>query len=508
MVQYILKSTKIVRVFIMILKEVISAVPFFKTNYAIADIENIRIKKIEMDSRLIEQGDLFICIKGFTVDGHHFVDEAIKNGAVVIIAEKELNVSVPTIIVSNTSKTLSVIAGTFFQHPTNNMRLIGITGTNGKTTTTYLLEAIFNKHDVVTGIIGTIQMKIGNKSFALNNTTPDALYLQKTFRQMVNENVSTVVMEVSSHALDLGRVHGCDYNIAIFTNLSQDHLDYHDDMDDYLRAKSLLFSQLGNTYNTEEPKFAIINADDEAGELIKKSTAQHIITYGCKNESQIMATNINIDINQTSFTLKTPLGEEQINTHLTGMFNVYNMLAASSAAIVSGIPLSTIKIALEEITGIDGRFEQVNEGQNFAIIVDYAHTPESLKNVLETIKEFSNRNIYVVVGCGGDRDRTKRPLMAEIALKYANQAVFTSDNPRTEDPQSILDDMTNVLKDTHYDVIVDRKKAIYRAINYAEENDVVLIAGKGHETYQQIDTKKYDFDDREIARRAIRSKEI
>lgn len=508
MIQYILKSTKIVRVFIMILKEVISAVPFFKTNKSIADIENIRINKIEMDSRLIEQGDLFICIKGFTVDGHHFVDEAIKKGAAVIIAEKDLGVSVPTIIVPNTTKTLPVIADVFYQHPTNYLHMIGVTGTNGKTTTTYLLEAVFNKHDEVTGIIGTIQMKIGNKSFSLNNTTPDALHLQKSFRQMVNENVSTAIMEVSSHALDLGRVNGCDVDVAIFTNLSQDHLDYHDDMEDYLRAKSLLFSQLGNTYNIQKPKFAIINADDKAGALIKKSTAQHIMTYGCKNESQVMATNINMDSTKTTFTLKTPLGEKQINSQLTGMFNVYNMLAASSAAIVSGIPLSTIKMALEEITGIDGRFEQVNAGQDFATIVDYAHTPESLKNVLETIKEFSTRNIYVVVGCGGDRDRSKRPLMAEIALKYANKAVFTSDNPRTEDPQSILDDMTNGLKASHYDVIVDREEAIFHAINCAEENDVVLIAGKGHETHQQIGTKKYDFDDREVAKRAIRSKGI
>lgn len=482
----------------------LSVIPFYETNQP---IEHIKVNLLEMDSRKVKQGDLFICIRGFTVDGHDYVEEAVQNGASAVISEEALDISVPTILVPNTSSALSILASKLYHYPTDDLRLIGITGTNGKTTITYLLEAIFKEHKEKTGIIGTIQMKIGDESYPLANTTPDALHLQKSFRQMVDEKVSTACMEVSSHALDLGRVHGCNYDLAIFTNLSQDHLDYHENMDNYFQAKSLLFSQLGNAYHQDEPKFAILNADDPHCEALSKCTAQHVITYGCKNASQVMATNIKMDIVQTSFTLETPIGSIQIDSQLTGMFNVYNMLAATSAAIVENVPLEVIKQALEKINGVDGRFEQVNEGQDFAVIVDYAHTPDSLENVLTTIKDFSEQNIYVVVGCGGDRDRSKRPLMAEIAVQHATKAIFTSDNPRTEDPQLILDDMTNGLAASNYEVVVDRAEAINKAVNGAEANDVILIAGKGHETYQQIGQVKHEFDDREVARIAIRSLE-
>lgn len=490
------------------LKDLLCAVPFYETNTKIDDIE---FNTIEMDSRKVKQGNIFICISGFTVDGHEYVKQAEENGAVAVIAEKTINedVSIPIIKLTDTNRALPMLAAKLFDYPTAKLPLIGVTGTNGKTTVTYLLEKIFNIHQKKTGVIGTIQLKIGDDTYPLSNTTPDALHLQKIFAKMRKEEVDQAIMEVSSHALDLGRVYGCDYDIAIFTNLSQDHLDYHTDMQDYLRVKSLLFAQLGNSYDSESKKFAVINEDDSSSNLLKHSTAQHILTYGCKNEATVMAEAIKLEATGTIFELKSPVGNITIKSRLIGMFNVYNMLAASTAAIAANVPLSAIKTALESIQGVDGRFEPVVAGQNFAVIVDYAHTPDSLENVLQTSREFAKKKVYVVVGCGGDRDKSKRPLMSSIALKYADHALFTSDNPRTENPKEILNDMTVGLEDSHgsFEVIEDRKEAIAKAVHYAEKDDIILIAGKGHETYQIIGHTKYDFDDREVARTAINKKE-
>ncbi|WP_404452504.1 UDP-N-acetylmuramoyl-L-alanyl-D-glutamate--2,6-diaminopimelate ligase [Virgibacillus necropolis] len=486
------------------LNEIISILPFYEAMYLVKDVS---INEIKMDSREVNQGDLFICINGYTVDGHDYIDQAVANGAVAIIAEKVIHTNVSTIIVPDTLRALAMIATHFYNYPTAKIPLIGITGTNGKTTITYLIESILNEFNRKTGVIGTIQMKIGDHLFPVQNTTPDSLFLQKSFHEMVECNVDTAIMEVSSHALDMGRVYGCDFDIAVFSNLSQDHLDYHHDMDDYLRAKSLLFAQLGNTFKKTHQKFAVINVDDPRHDIIERSTAQHIITYSCKTNAAVTATNIQLAANKTKFKLNTPLGEIMINSKLIGMFNVYNMLAAVGAALALRIPLLTIKAALEKITGISGRFEPIDGNQSFTTIVDYAHTPDSLENVLQVIKDFAKKNIFVVVGCGGDRDKTKRPQMGAIALKYADKVIFTSDNPRTEDPQAILEDMVHGQIESHYEIIEDRKQAIYHAINLASDHDIVLIAGKGHETYQLIGHTKYNFDDREIAKNAILSKE-
>ncbi|AUJ26775.1 UDP-N-acetylmuramoyl-L-alanyl-D-glutamate--L-lysine ligase [Virgibacillus dokdonensis] len=487
------------------LEELLTSIPFYHTTDHMA---KLTVNRIVMDSRKVEPGDVFICISGYTVDGHDFVPQAEANGAVAIIAEKSVNTKLPTIVVPDTHRALSMLAVEFYDNPTDKLALIGITGTNGKTTVTYLLETIFQLAKQKTGVIGTIHMKIGDETYPVVNTTPDALFLQQTFNKMVQQNVDKAIMEVSSHALVQGRVHGCNYDIAVFTNLSQDHLDFHKDMDDYLRAKSLLFAQMGNNYNHTRRKYAIINQDEAASDVLKQSTAQQVLTYGIHQASQVMAKDIELGAAGTHFHLITPVGNIRIESKLMGMFNVYNMLAASATAIASNIPLDTIQQAFKQIEGINGRFEPVNEGQTFAVIVDYAHTPDSLENVLQTVKEFAENRVFVVVGCGGDRDRTKRPLMAEIAVKYADKPIFTSDNPRTEDPLAILEDMTSGLdQDTAFDVIADRKVAIQEAINQATEDDVIIIAGKGHETYQQIGHTKYDFDDREVARQAILAKE-
>ncbi|WP_047981353.1 UDP-N-acetylmuramoyl-L-alanyl-D-glutamate--2,6-diaminopimelate ligase [Ornithinibacillus contaminans] len=490
------------------LKQILSLLPFSEQ---FSELNDIEINTIKMDSREITKDDLFVCINGFTVDGHDFVEEAVENGASVIVAERQVDtkVKVPVVIVPNTVRFLAIAAGVYYQFPTHQIPLIGVTGTNGKTTVTYLLETIFNHAAEKTGVIGTIQMKIGQDTYPIENTTPNALFLQKTIRKMVDEGVQKVIMEVSSHALDLGRVYGCNYDIAIFTNLTQDHLDYHESMEDYLRAKSLLFAQLGNSYHTDSRKFAIINQDDPASPKFERSTAQPVVTYGITSKADIMAKDIRLTPSGTRFLLCTPYGNTVINSKLIGKFNVSNMLAACTAALVAGISLPIIKKAYESIQGVNGRFEPVTHDQLFSVIVDYAHTPDSLENVLATIQEFATHNIYVVVGCGGDRDRTKRPLMAQIAVQYADFAIFTSDNPRTEDPQIILNDMTVGLPHTatNYQVVIDRRKAIHQAIKLANQGDIVLIAGKGHETYQQIGHTKYHFDDREVAIEALQAKE-
>ncbi len=446
---------------------------------------NVEITSIENDNRKVKPGSLFICIKGYTADGHDFAASAAEKGAAAVLAEKEMSLTVPVIVVKNTARAMAVLADAFYGQPTHKLHLIGITGTNGKTTTSHLIEKIFADAGRKTGLIGTMYTKVGNKIYETKNTTPESLTLQKIFHNMVADSgVEACVMEVSSHALDLGRVHGCDFNTAVFTNLTQDHLDYHRTMDEYKRAKGLLFSQLGNTFNKQSPKFAVLNTDDEAAKEYIKATAAHVITYGIDQDADLRAVNISMNASGTSFELVSPLGVEKINIQLIGKFSVYNVLASIGAALTYGLPLKQIIASIEDVQGVSGRFELVDAGQPYAVIVDYAHTPDSLENVLKTVRQFAEKRIFVLVGCGGDRDKTKRPLMAKIACQYATDPVFTSDNPRSEDPIEILKDMEKGVKGENYKVIADRKEAIAFAVNEAGPGDVILIAGKGHETYQ------------------------
>ncbi|RBW70394.1 UDP-N-acetylmuramoyl-L-alanyl-D-glutamate--2,6-diaminopimelate ligase [Bacillus taeanensis] len=472
-------------------------------SYQVLGEGNPAITSIEMDSREVKSGSLFICIKGFTVDGHNFVNQAIEKGAAAILAEKEIEAKIPVIVVSDTKRAMALLADVYYNHPTHHMHLIGVTGTNGKTTTTYLIDQIMEDSGRNTGRIGTINMKINDKEFEMKNTTPESLFLQKAFHDMITEHVETAVMEVSSHALDLGRVRGCDFDVAVFTNLTQDHLDYHQNMETYLQAKALLFSQLGNTYDKNRSKVAVLNVDDSASKTLERVTSAQVLTYGIENEADIMAVNIVLSGDKTKFVLQTKNDKVNINLHMVGKFSIYNALAAASACLASGVSLQQIKASLEKVQGVPGRFEVVKTDQPFTVIVDYAHTPDSLENVLLTAKEFAVGKVYVVVGCGGDRDRTKRPLMANIAVEHADYAFFTSDNPRSEEPEQILRDMTNNLTG-EYSVIVDRKKAICEAIHHAKQDDVIIIAGKGHETYQIIGDKVHDFDDRLVAEQAIK----
>lgn len=468
----------------------------------------VEITGIETDSRKVEPGTLFIALRGFTVDGHQYVQQAVEKGAAAVMVEEPVHVDVPVVLVPDTRRAMAIVAAHFYQYPTKELKVIGITGTNGKTTTSHLIQAIFNDAGKETGIIGTIAIKFKGKEFPVKNTTPDVVELQKSLSLMRDEGCEYAAIEVSSHALDLGRVRGCEFHAAVFTNLTQDHLDYHQTMEQYREAKGLLFSQLGNGYSPRKDanKVAVINADDPNADYFMKVTPVQVITYGIEKPADVRARRIEISPHGTKFLLETFQGSCEIQLRLIGKFNVYNVLAAISVALAEGIPLAQIKKSVESVSGVNGRFEPVNAGQPFAVIVDYAHTPDSLENVLKTIQEFAKKRVFCVVGCGGDRDRGKRPLMARIAATYSDRVFLTSDNPRTEDPQRILEDMLAGIKDVdpgRYQVIVDRKEAIEKAIQEAQAGDVVLIAGKGHETYQEINGVRYDFDDREVARQAI-----
>lgn len=465
--------------------------------------DNPEILGIENDHRRVRQGCLFICIKGYTVDGHDFAWAAVEKGAVAVLAEKPLPLSVPVIVVDNTKRAMAILADAFYGHPSQKFHLVGITGTNGKTTTSHLIEKIFADASFHTGLIGTMYVRIGDEELETRNTTPESLVLQKIFHKMVEAGVEKAVMEVSSHALVEGRVHGTDFDVAVFTNLTQDHLDYHLSMEEYKKAKGLLFSRLGNIYQLDRPKFAVLNADDPASKEYMQQTSAHIITYGIDNDAVLRATNIRLSAEGTEFDLASPYGIHHVSLKLLGKFSIYNVLAALAAALASKVPLVHAIKSVESTDGVAGRFELVDAGQDFTVIVDYCHTPDSLENVLKTIKQIAGGKITVVVGCGGDRNRTKRPLMAEIACKYSDNAIFTSDNPRTEDPVQILKDMEAGVTGRDYTTIVDRREAIYHAIKQANKGDIILIAGKGHETYQIIGDQVLDFDDRLVAKEAI-----
>ncbi len=468
------------------------------------------IKGIAYDSRKVEPGFLFICIEGFKSDGHDFVDAALAKGASAIVAQRLISVpeGTPLILTPNTRKALALMGSTFADHPSRKLTMIGITGTNGKTTTTYLAEQILIEHGGKVGLIGTIVNKIGDRVYPVKNTTPESLDLQLLLKEMAEEKVTHVVMEVSSHALELDRVAGVEFDTAVFTNITQDHLDFHNTMENYLAAKTKLFSNLNNSALKKKVKYSIINADDPSSDAIIRVAAGKILTYGINNDCDVQASNINLKGNGVSFNVQTPEHELFLELHLTGLFNVYNALAAVSIGLAEGVSPYDIKNALEAVKGVPGRLEPVNEGQAFTVLVDYAHTPDGLENIIKAAKEFTGGRVITLFGCGGDRDRTKRPIMGEISGRLSDFSILTSDNPRTEEPLFILSQIEEGVRKavdrSKYSVIPERREAIAYAVKMAQPGDVVLIAGKGHETYQIIGDKVNHFDDREEASKALK----
>ena len=473
--------------------------------------KDIQIEGVHYDSRQVKNGYLFLCIEGFTYDGHQFIPEALARGAKALVVQKDVDVpeGVAVIKVPDTRKALPLLASQWYDHPSGKLGVVGVTGTNGKTTTTHLVESILQAAGKKTGLIGTVNNRIVNKVLPVERTTPESVDLQKLLAQMVEEKVDCAVMEVSSHALELHRVDYCEYDVAVFTNITQDHLDFHNNIDSYLASKAKLFSQLDEEIfgkTKEQEKVGVINIDDPHSRFLREQTKVRVITYGVENDADIMAKDIEVTLKGLKFRVVTPQGELKLTLNLTGLFNVYNSLAAIGAALALSLPFTAIKEGLEKIKGVAGRFELVDEGQDFAVVVDYAHTPDSLENILKTAQAFVKGNIISVFGCGGDRDRTKRPIMGKIGTTYSDYSIITSDNPRSEEPSRITADVEEGAKEGggQYEIIVDRKDAIKKAINHAQKDDMVIIAGKGHETYQIFRDGTVPFDDRQVAREFLR----
>lgn len=469
----------------------------------------LAVRGVSCDTRHTAPGDLFIALKGQKSDGHDLAGEAVKKGAVAVLAERDVAVTVPVVKVPSTPAALSKISAAFFDHPSRALGVVGVTGTNGKTTITYMMESIFHAAGLSSGVLGTINYRWKDKVEDAANTTPQSLDVQRLLHRMKSDGVTHVVMEVSSHALSLHRVDDVAFAGAIFTNLTRDHLDFHKSMDSYYEAKAKLFDLLAAS-PTEggRDKCGIINADDEWAPKLLARLRVKALTYGLKNKADVTAKNISLTAQGTSFLLSMPSAEAPLSLPLVGRHNVYNALAAAGAAFGLGLPMARIKQGLESLAGVPGRLERVStpDMPPFSVFVDYAHTDDALRNVLETLRPLTKRRLISVFGCGGDRDKTKRPLMGLVSAKLSDHVVVTSDNPRSEDPKMILKDIEAGMKDNaqgRYEMIEDRKQAIDRAIRLAGPGDVVLLAGKGHETYQIFKDRTIHFDDREVAREAL-----
>jgi len=468
-------------------------------------LKDIEITSIETDSNKVKKGSLFIALKGLRHNGHNFVGSAFKNGAaaVLIARDKYRDLDDKRLIrAGDTRRALSVTANNFYRFPSKKIKIIGITGTNGKTTTSLLIESIFNIAGAPCGVIGTISYRTGKDHFAASHTTPDPVLINSLLRRMSDSGLKTAVMEVSSHALDQERVAGLLFDTAIFTNLTHEHLDYHGDLEHYFQSKAKLFSSV------KKSGLCIINSDDPwSGRLMRNLKGRPVMTYGLKKKADIKAVIRELSVDGSRFLIKTKDGAKiTLKTKLIGLHNIYNILAAVSAGISHKIDLEEIKRGIEEIGSIPGRLEPVRAGQKFKILVDYAHTQNALENVLRFLKAVKKGRIITVFGCGGDRDKTKRPLMGKVAQRLSDILIITNDNPRTEDPAMIIRDIKRGIdkEKKNYFIIPDRRRAIKKALGRAEEADIVLIAGKGHEKYQLVAESKIPFDDRKVAILALR----
>ena len=470
------------------------------------NFKNVEVSGISYNSKTTKKGDIFVCLVGEHTDGHEYAKMAIENGAAALLVERKVeDVDIPQVQVNSTRHKIADIADRFYSRPSKGLNLIGITGTNGKTTVTHLIQKIFEQNSEKCALIGTLGYKLSSTGEYRDakHTTPQAPELQATLRMIKDvEKIDNVVMEVSSHALEQNRVGGCRFDGAILTNLTQDHLDYHITMDNYFKAKAMLFERL------TEGNFAVINADDDYAEKFLKAVPDGVkkLTYGVKKHADIMAKDIKFSLNGAEFILVIAQEEYPVNLHMNGMFSVYNVLAAVSAAVAMNIDIKVALKALQNVHGVAGRFEVVNKKP--LVIVDYAHTPDGLENVLKSAREITppGGKLICLFGCGGDRDATKRPKMGAIAQNLADKIVITSDNPRSEDPQQIITDIIAGLKSVDPDIVVvepDRGEAIALLKSIADNNDVVLIAGKGHEDYQILKDKTIHFDDREQARKVF-----
>jgi UDP-N-acetylmuramoyl-L-alanyl-D-glutamate--2,6-diaminopimelate ligase len=471
---------------------------------------NVRISAIACDSRKVERGALFFALPGEKVDGVRFVNDAIERGAAAVASSHQRPVDlVPEITwielaAGKERRALALAAANFYNHPANALKLVGVTGTNGKTTTTFLVDSILKAAGFTSGLIGTTGYRTPKGSRPALNTTPESLDLQQMFAEIRDAGGAHAVLEASSHALAMDRLWGCHFAVAIFTNLTRDHLDYHKTFEEYFAAKRLLFEGTG----AGAPGVAVLNADDDYATRLE-GLARRTITYGLKSASDLTSKKLNLSFNGLEFTAQTPVGKIDVKSSLVGRINVYNILAAIGAGIALDIPVAGIEEGISSLDLVPGRFQRIDEGQPFLVIVDYAHTDDALRNLISTARELNaSGRIITVFGAGGERDRTKRPLMGEAAGSLSDVVVLTSDNPRGEDPLRIINDVVVGLQkaSAKYRVEPDRDRALEVALEEAKPGDIVLLAGKGHETYQVLRDRTIDFDDREKARAILRRK--
>ncbi|MBD3217458.1 MAG: UDP-N-acetylmuramoyl-L-alanyl-D-glutamate--2,6-diaminopimelate ligase [candidate division Zixibacteria bacterium] len=461
------------------------------------------IAKIEYDSRLIKPEDMFVAMPGSIADGHDYIDDAIKAGAVCIVCEKDFeNNEVCKVIVPDSRHALSLLAAKFYNFPSRKLKVAGITGTNGKTTTVYMVKSIFDERLKRTGLIGTIEYLAGQYQFTAFNTTPESLHIERLLSVMQAERIRNVVMEVSSHGLKTGRVRMIDFNVVGFTNLTQDHLDFHGTMEEYREAKAILIDKVKG-----KDKWAVLNMDDPNYDFFLSRAECSYLAYSMENpKADLRITDVEKADVGYKFKLITPLGTEDVHLKLPGRYNLNNVLCAAGVAMASGVDAGTVKLGLEAMRFVPGRMEKIDTGREFNVYVDFAHTPDALGHVMKSAKEIAgDKRLIAVFGCGGDRDKEKRPLMSKAVSEHADIIFLTSDNPRTENPEAIINDAKaglNNSRETH--VVLDRKEAITEALGKASEGDVVVIAGKGHENYQVIGEEKTHFDDREVIREVLK----
>ncbi len=454
------------------------------------------IKGICYDSRKVNNDFMFVCIVGFETDGHKYIDSALKSGASVILVQEGADIpkipqDITVLCAKDTRKTLALISSAFYDHPEKKLKVIGVTGTNGKTTVTTLIKSVLEFEGKKCGLIGTNANMIGEEIIPTERTTPESLELFELFSKMEKQGVEYVIMEVSSHSLELCRVYGIEFEVGAFTNLTQDHLDFHITMENYLNAKKKLF---------DVSKTAVINADDNAGKTILEKCPCKAISYGIDEKADILASDIKISSRGVIFNIDSFGEKDVVRLGIPGRFSVYNALAAIGTVYALGISASRAIEALTIAKGVMGRCEKVYTGKEYTVIIDYAHTPDGLENIIKTVREFAEGRVITLFGCGGDRDRTKRPVMGKIAGELSDYLIVTSDNPRTEEPSKIIDDIMVGVKETacEHIVIVNRREAIDFALKFAKAGDCIILAGKGHETYQIIGKTKNHFDEREV----------
>ena len=459
---------------------------------------DIEISSLAYDNRQVGDGTLFFCVPGFTRDGHEFASDAVQRGAAALVVERPVDAGVPEVTVPSVREAMAPAAARFYRHPSRRLAVVGVTGTNGKTTTAFLTRALLEAHGVNTGLLGTVKSIVGGAEREVQRTTPEAIDLQRELREMVDSGDKACVMEVSSHALALGRADAIHFEAVVFTNLTQDHLDFHESMEDYFEAKRRLLA------SDPAPRARIVNVDDRYGRRLAEEFPD-ALTFAIDRPADFRARDVRTSFAGSVFTAETPTGVVELRSPLPGRFNVLNVLAAIAAAHALTVDLETIERAVPGAGAVPGRFQPVDEGQGFAVLVDYAHSPDSLANVLKAARELAGlHDVYCVFGCGGDRDRDKRPKMGRIARSLADVVVVTSDNPRSEDPETII---REVLAGAGHDTpwFVDRREAIGYAVSRARPGDVVVIAGKGHEQGQELKGgRKVPFDDVAVAREALR----